>query len=81
MCFGKLILVAGDKEELEGKIKVQGIRSFVSDEIQSTIVHVLLHGLTMRQGGLHAHLQGLSTTDTYNITKYERTFIITVNVQ
>ncbi len=32
LCFGKLILIVGDKEELEGKIKIQGMRSFVSDE-------------------------------------------------
>ncbi len=29
MCFGKLILVVGDKEELEGKIKMKGMRSKV----------------------------------------------------
>ncbi len=43
-------------------------RSFVLDEIQSTIDHVLLHELTMREVGLQAHLQGFNTTDTYNIT-------------
>ncbi len=32
--------------------------SFVPDEIQSTIVeHVFLHGLTMGEVGLQAHLQ------------------------
>ncbi len=37
--------------------------SFVPDEIQSTIVdHVLLHGLTMREVGLQAQLQGFSAT-------------------
>ncbi len=61
--------------------KIRG--SFVPDEIQSTIVHVLLHELTMREDGLQAHLQGFSTTDTYKITTVhssstsdERTFII-----
>ncbi len=45
-----------------------GQRSVVPDEIQSIMVdHVLLHGLTMREVGLQAHLQGFSTTYTYNI--------------
>ncbi len=29
MCFGKWILIVGDKEELEGKIKMKGMRSKV----------------------------------------------------
>ncbi len=33
-----------------------GQRSFVPDEIQSTIAHALQHGLSMREVGLHAHL-------------------------
>ncbi len=49
--------------------------------------HVLLHGLTMREVGLQAHLQGFSTTYTYNIitvhssnTSDERTFTILCTV-
>ncbi len=60
----------------------------IPDEIQSTMVdHVLLHGLTMREVGLQAHLKGFNTTDTYNIitvhsssTSDERTFIILYTV-
>ncbi len=59
----------------------------VPDEIQSTMVdHVLLHGLTMREVDLQAHLQGFNTTNTYSIitvhssTSDETTFIILYTV-
>ncbi len=68
--FWKIILVVGDKEELEGKIKMKGMRSKVMfpDEVQIIMVgHVLLHELAMREVGIQAHLQGFNTTYTHNI--------------
>ncbi len=51
------------------------------------VEHVLLHGLAMREVGLQAHLQGYSTTYTYNVvtvhsssTSDETTFIILCTV-
>ncbi len=51
------------------------------------VEHVLLHGLTMREVGLQAHLQGFNTTYSYEIitlhsssTSDETTFIILCRV-
>ncbi len=59
----------------------------IPDKIQSFIVdHVLLHGLTMREVGLQAHLQGFNAIYTYSIstvhssTSDQRTFAVLCTV-
>ncbi len=46
-------------------------RLFVPDEIQSTIVdHVLVHGMSMREAGQKADLQGFYTSYYYTSILY-----------
>lgn len=76
MCFGKGILMVRDKEEekRKRKMKTSGSKGHLQMQNTKQYSHVFVHGMTMREVGLQAHLLGFYTTYAYSEYMYSKNF-------